>query len=94
MAHYRVTIGFWLRAYDGFDVEANSDAEAIVLAKIQALEAMVSTAHPEHIEIDERREGIICWIDAVGAPLDTATIAEDVAFDDDRIHPAGGGAPE
>jgi len=42
---------------------------------------------PEHIDLDERREGLIVWIDQVGAPIDSATIAEDIEFDDDRIHP-------
>ena len=29
MTEYNVKIGFWLRAYDGFIVDAGSDAEAI-----------------------------------------------------------------
>ena len=30
MSEYIVKIGFWLRAYDGFTVEAETDAEAIL----------------------------------------------------------------
>jgi hypothetical protein len=33
MTKYIVKIGFWLRAYDGFTVEAESDADAIEQAK-------------------------------------------------------------
>ena len=29
MTEYIVKIGFWLRAYDGFTIEAKSDADAI-----------------------------------------------------------------
>ena len=94
MPTYHVKIGFWLRAYDGFDIEAGSDAEAVSVAKAQALDAMESTAQPQQIEMDQRREGIICWIDrsAVGGP--EISIAEDVAFDDDRIHSAGNETPQ
>ncbi|WP_245297063.1 MULTISPECIES: hypothetical protein [Rhodomicrobium] len=65
MTEYIVKIGFWVRAYDGFTVEANSDAEAIEKAKAAAAIAMKSIAHPEHIEIDERREGVIAFIDRI-----------------------------
>lgn len=88
MPTYRVKIGFWLRAYDGFYIEAESDAEAVSIAKAQALEAMESTEHPQQIETDQRREGIICWIDRSAAGGPEISIAEDVAFDDDRIHSA------
>ena len=84
MTEYTVKIGFWLRAYDGFTVEANSDAEAIEKAKAAARTAMESGANPEHIEIAERREGIIAFIDRV-APDARHAVIEDVAFDDDRI---------
>lgn len=33
MTKYKVKIGFWLSAYDGFTVEADSDVEAIEKAK-------------------------------------------------------------
>jgi hypothetical protein len=74
-----------LRAYDGFTVEAESDAEAIEKAKAAAKTAMESSAQPEHIEIADRREGIIVFIDR-NAPDRRVTVIEDVEFDDDRIH--------
>lgn len=86
MTEYIVKIGFWLRAYDGFTVEADSDAEAIEKAKAAAATAMESVAQPEHVEIEERREGIIAFIDRI-TPDGREAVIEDVAFDDDRIHP-------
>lgn len=86
MTEYVVKIGFWLRAYDGFTVEADSDAEAIEKAKAAAATAMESVAQPEHVEIEERREGIIAFIDRITSDGREAVI-EDVAFDDDRVHP-------
>jgi hypothetical protein len=86
MTEYNVKIGFWLRAYDGFTVNAASDAEAIEKAKTAAKKAMTFVAHPEHIDLDERREGVIAFIDRV-TPDGRQTVIEDVAFDDDRIHP-------
>jgi hypothetical protein len=85
MTEYIVRIGFWLRAYDGFTVEAASDAEAIEKAKAAAKVAMESGTHPDHIDIDERREGVIAFIDRV-APDGRQAVIEDVEFDDDRIH--------
>lgn len=86
MNEYIVKIGFWLRAYDGFTVEAGSDTEAIEKAKARAKTAMESMACPEHIDIEERREGIIVFIDGVTADGRKA-IADDVEFDSDRIRP-------
>src|SRR5665213_228692 len=88
MTEYVVKIGFWLRAYDSVTVEADADAEAIEKAKIAATTAMTSTAHPEHVEFDERREGVIAFIDRV-TPDGREPVVEHVAFDDDRIHPDG-----
>jgi len=90
MTEYIVKIGFWLRAYDGFTVEAESDADAIGKAKAAATRAMESGAHPEHIDIEERRKGVIAFIDRVD-PGGRRPVIEDVEFDDDRIHdgPAG-----
>jgi len=85
MTEYTVKIAFWLRAYDGFTFEAESDAEAVGKAKAMAKTAMGSCAHPEHIEIEERREGIIAFIDRI-TPQGRIPVAEDVTFDDDRIH--------
>jgi hypothetical protein len=84
MTEYTVTIGFWLRAYDSFSVDADSDPEAIEKAKAQAKTTMESGAQPEHIEITDRREGIIVFIDRI-EPDGQYTVIEDVEFDDDRI---------
>ena len=86
MTEYVVKIGFWLRAYDSVTVEADADAEAIEKAKTAATTAMTSTPHPEHVEFDERREGVIAFIDRVN-PDGRESVVEDVAFDDD--HAAG-----
>jgi hypothetical protein len=90
MTEYTVKIGFWLRAYDSLTIEAHSDAEAIDKAKTAAMTAIESSAHPGHIDIEDRREGIIVFIDRI-APDGLYNVIEDVAFDDDRIHsiPAG-----
>lgn len=87
MVEYTVKIGFWLWAFDGFTVEADSDEAAIEKARVAALEAMESKGYPEHIDLDERREGVIAYIDQI-APDDHRVVAEDVAFDSDRIRPA------
>ena len=85
MSEYVVKVGFWLRAYESFTVEANSDADAIEQAKAAANRAMESAAHPEHIEIGERREGIIVFIDRIAADGRQAVI-EDVPFGNDDVH--------
>lgn len=85
MRSYIVKIGFWLRAYETLTVQAASDTDAIREAKIAAMIAMQSTARPEHIDSDERREGVIAWIERVTAD-GLEAVAEDVEFDDDRIH--------
>jgi hypothetical protein len=79
-----VKIAFWLRAYDGLTVEAQSDAEAIEKAKNAAKAAMESLAQPEHIDW-ARREGVILFIDRVTAES-RVNVVEDVEVDDDLIH--------
>jgi hypothetical protein len=86
MTEYLVKVGFWLRAFDSVTVEADTDAEAIEKAKVDAAATMASTAHPEHVDFDERREGVIAFIDRV-TPAGRQAVVEDVAFDEDRIHP-------
>jgi hypothetical protein len=85
MTEYIVKIAFWLRAFDGLTVEAETDAEAIEKAKSAAKAAMESMVYPAHIDIDERREGVIAFIDRV-APDGRHAVIEDVEFDDDRSH--------
>ena len=84
MTEYIVKVAFWLRAFDSVTLEAATDAEAIEKAKAAAKTAMESRAHPEAIDTDERRQGVIAYIDRLD-PGDRKAIAEDVAFDDDRI---------
>jgi hypothetical protein len=86
MTDYVVKVGFWLRAYDSVTVEADGDVEAIEKAKVAAATAMISTAHPEHVAFDERREGVIAFIDRV-SPDGRHSVVEDVAFDGGRSHP-------
>jgi len=78
---YTVKIAFWLRAYDGFAVEADSDAEAIEKAKARARSEIESLAQPEHVDW-ERREGVIVYVDRT-TPKRRVSAAEDVPFDDD-----------
>lgn len=85
MAEYTVKIAFWLRGFDGFTVEAATDAEAIEQAKTAALKQMQATTRPEHIDFDERREGVFAFIDQI-TPGEHRVVAEDVEFDTDRIH--------
>jgi hypothetical protein len=90
MTEYIVKLGFWLRAYDSITIEANSDAAAIEAAKVAAKRAMESASQPEHIDTDDRREGIIAYIDRISSTGEEPVI-ENVPFDDDRIHPQPGG---
>lgn len=85
MTEYIVKIAFWLRAFDSMTLEAASDTEAIEKAKAAARTAMESAAYPEHIDTDERREGVIAYIDRL-TPDGREDVIEDVEFDDDRIH--------
>jgi hypothetical protein len=87
MSEYYVKIGFWLRAYDGFAIEAGSDVEAIAKAKAAAGVAIQSKAQPEYVEFGARREGVIVFIDRIEAGC-RETVREDIGFDDDRIHDA------
>lgn len=85
MTEYIVKVAFWLRAFDSVTLEAATDAEAIEKAKASARIAMESIAYPEHIDTDERREGVIAYIDRID-PDGHEPVIEDVEFDDDRIH--------
>jgi hypothetical protein len=79
MSEYIVKLGFYLRAYDSFVVEADSDTDAIEQAKAAANTAMESVAYPEHIEIGERHQGIIIFIGRITRDSRQAVI-EDVQF--------------
>ena len=85
MTEYIIKIGFWVRAYDSFTVEADSDEQAIEKAKAVAKTAMDSQARPEHFD-EERREGVIAFIDRIATDGQRHEVIENVEFDDDRIH--------
>ena len=65
-------------------VEAANDAEAIEKAKSAAKTAMDSRAYPEAIDTDERRQGMIAYIDRLATGAREA-VAEDIAFDSARF---------
>jgi hypothetical protein len=85
MSEYIVKVGFWLRAYDSFAVEADSDQAAIAQAKVAAKTAMESVASPEHIEIAERRQGIIVFIDRITRDGRRQAVIEDVPFTGEHV---------
>jgi len=84
MTDYLVKVGFWLQAYDSVTIEAGTAGEAIDKAKAAARILMQSRAYPEAIDTDERRQGLIAYIDRVASGCRESVI-EDVGFDDDRI---------
>lgn len=84
MTEYIVKVGFWLRAFGSRTIEAHSDADAVDKARVAAQALMESMAHPEHVDFDERREGVIAFIDRVGSH-GRQVVAEDVAFDESHI---------
>lgn len=67
MTEYVVKLRFWLRCWEGMHIEADSDEDAIRLAAVVAREMMQSASFPESIEADERREGLVSYIDRVDA---------------------------
>lgn len=67
MTEYVVKLRFWLRCWDSMHIEADSDEDAIRLAAVVAQEMMQSANFPESIEADERRGGLVSYIDRVDA---------------------------
>lgn len=84
MAEYIVKVGFWLRAYQGIAIDADFDSEAIEKAKAATKKAMESSEVPDHIEIDERRQGIIAYIDCKTLS-GLRSVTTNLEFDADRI---------
>lgn len=93
MTQYLAKIAFWLRAYDCVAVEAENLADAIELAKAAATAVMRRTCHPEHIDLDERREGVIAFIGRK-TQRGIEEVASHIEFDDDRIPHRPGGAAD
>ncbi len=87
MTEYIIKIAFRMTAFDSITIEADSDAEALEKGPDAARTLMASSAHPEHIDLDERRQGIIAYIDRL-SPAGRTQVAEDVAFEDDRVSDA------
>jgi hypothetical protein len=83
VTEYVVKFAFWLRAWDSVTIEA--DAEAIDKAKAAAKQAMESRVIPESIDTDQRREGLIAYVDRLD-PDRRECVVENVMFDDDHIH--------
>ncbi|MBB3175557.1 hypothetical protein FHR90_003413 [Endobacter medicaginis] len=86
MADYIACIGFWLHAYEQVTFEATSDAEARALAIAAAREVMARKGVPDHIDYDERRQGVVGYVDREDED-GREPVAELIAFDDDRINP-------
>lgn len=86
MAEYIAKVYFWLACRDTLLIEAESDAEAVEIAKREASAVMESHGCPDFIDYDERREGSISYIDRVTSS-GNEEVVEFVTFDDDRLYP-------
>lgn len=86
MTNYTVKLRFWLRAYDSTEISAATDTEALYLARAAARHMMAQTGQPEEIDMEERHEGLISFIDTMSeAP---SPLAAGIVFDGDRpLHP-------
>lgn len=80
MTDYVVKLRFWLRCWDSVMIDAETDADAIAMAHQVGREMMLGSGFPESIEADERREGLISYIDRIDAE-GRNEIAEAVEFD-------------
>lgn len=86
MTDYIVNLRFWLRAYDSTTISAATHAEAFHLAKAAARRMMASTAWPDEVDTESRREGLIAYIDQLDG--DGHELMEAIVFDGDRpLHP-------
>nr|WP_295468854.1 hypothetical protein [Mesorhizobium sp.] len=83
MTEYIVKLRFWLRCWDSMTIDADNDADAIAMAPQVAREMMRSWSCPESVEADERREGLISYIDRVDTE-GRNEIAEAIEFDGAR----------
>lgn len=82
MREYIVKLRFWLRAYDSTVISAATDTEALYLARAAARHLMAQTGQPEEIDMEERHEGLISFIDTVSE--DPLPLAAGIVFDGDR----------
>lgn len=82
MKDYVVKLRFWLRAYDSTEISAATDTEALYLARAAARHMMAQTGQPEDIDLEERHEGLISFIDTLSE--DPLPLAAGIVFDGDR----------
>ncbi|CCV16351.1 hypothetical protein [Mesorhizobium sp. STM 4661] len=80
---YIVNLRFWLCCRDSVDIEAENDTEAIATARRVAAKMMQSASFPASIDVEDRREGLISYIDRVDGD-DRAEIADGLDFEGDR----------
>jgi hypothetical protein len=86
MTEYIVKLHFWLCCSDTLMIEAATDAEAVEMAKREAAAAMQSHACPDFIDYDERREGLISYIDRI-VDGKQEEFHDVIIFDEDRLYP-------
>jgi hypothetical protein len=80
MTEYVVKLRFWLRCWDSVTIEADTDADAIAVGPRLAREMMAAASFPESLEGEERREGLISYIDRIDAE-GRNEIAEAIEFE-------------
>lgn len=92
MADYRMMVGFWLCAYEETMFEAESDAEALEKAKATASSIMERQSVPTIVCYEDRRGGVIAWLDreggagATGSTVRPSTgVGQDIEFDFERV---------
>ncbi len=81
---YLVKVRFWLRAYDCVTVYAASDEKALERARLAAADLMTWGYQPDEVEIDERREGLISYIDRIDDDGEHTEIIDALDFEGDR----------
>lgn len=82
MTEYVVKIRFWLRAYDSRIITAATDTEACHMAKAAAREMMADRTQPEDIDLEDRHDGLISYIDRLDDGR--SELIEAVVFDGNR----------
>lgn len=77
MRRYKVAIGFYVHAVVYEEFEAETDTAAIEQAQSIAGDVMNGRKHPDHIDTDEKWDGLISYLDRVD---DGAVVAENIKF--------------
>lgn len=90
MTNYIVRLRFWVRAYDLAEISAAIDDEAVRLATAAASTMMEQTGHPIELDLEDRRKGLISYIDRFDEQR--SALNEAIVFDNDRPrHPRSTG---